>query len=192
MSDILVIGVGALGSHFMQFSRNWDAEFDVVDFDRVEHKNVLSQFHFKRSVRKSKVSSIGECLAEFGIFRMIPRSVRFCKQNAGRFVTDKDHVVDCVDNLETRSLIVEACDHFNIPCLHGGLSGDGQFGVVLWDKDFTLSPAQEETQRATCENEDRIAFYAVVAARMVLCARNFLDTGKKASAYIRPLGETWI
>ena len=44
---VIVVGVGALGSHVVQLLRNADATIRVIDFDKVEQKNVASQFHGK-------------------------------------------------------------------------------------------------------------------------------------------------
>ena len=42
---IVVVGVGALGSHLLLAARNVPAEWKIVDFDSVEMKNIQSQFH---------------------------------------------------------------------------------------------------------------------------------------------------
>lgn len=55
MSNLItVVGCGALGSHYIQSSRNFDVDFRVIDFDKVEQKNVMSQFHARNSVGKNK------------------------------------------------------------------------------------------------------------------------------------------
>ena len=58
MKRLVVVGVGALGSHVVLLGRNWPVRFVVVDFDRVEQKNVLSQFHSRKAVGKSKAQSV--------------------------------------------------------------------------------------------------------------------------------------
>ena len=55
---IVITGVGALGSHLVQFIRNEKTAIRVVDFDRVEQKNVLSQFYGRPGVGKNKVLAL--------------------------------------------------------------------------------------------------------------------------------------
>ncbi len=62
MKKVTIVGVGALGSHLLQFTRNLDATFKVIDFDKVEQKNVMSQFHSKPNVGKGKVSSLAQTM----------------------------------------------------------------------------------------------------------------------------------
>jgi tRNA A37 threonylcarbamoyladenosine dehydratase len=54
---VIIVGVGALGSHLAQFLRN-EANLFLIDFDRVEAKNMLSQFHGKPGGGKLKVESL--------------------------------------------------------------------------------------------------------------------------------------
>ena len=60
MPRITIIGIGALGSHVVQFLRNSKAEIKVIDFDHIEFKNIASQFHGKSNIGKSKANSLKE------------------------------------------------------------------------------------------------------------------------------------
>ena len=63
MSKIVtIVGVGALGSHLVQFLRSEDVTINVIDFDRVEQKNTQSQFHSKPSVGKMKASALKQSM----------------------------------------------------------------------------------------------------------------------------------
>ena len=62
---IVIVGVGALGSHLVQFMRNEKIEIKIIDFDRVEQKNVMSQFHGKPGVGKSKVDALKQAMDFF-------------------------------------------------------------------------------------------------------------------------------
>src|SRR5215207_8564154 len=44
---IAVCGIGALGSTAVQYLRNVDAELRLIDFDRVESKNLAAQWFVK-------------------------------------------------------------------------------------------------------------------------------------------------
>jgi tRNA A37 threonylcarbamoyladenosine dehydratase len=58
MMTITIVGVGALGSHVVQFLRNLDVTLRLVDFDRVEAKNVMSQFYGQPNVGKNKAVAL--------------------------------------------------------------------------------------------------------------------------------------
>jgi tRNA A37 threonylcarbamoyladenosine dehydratase len=61
-SLVCIIGAGALGSHLVQFLRNEKAAIKIIDFDVVEQKNVLSQFHGKPGVGKKKVAALQQTM----------------------------------------------------------------------------------------------------------------------------------
>ena len=55
---ILVCGGGALGSHLLLLGRDLDASWSVVDFDRVEMKNLASQWFVKQMIGKNKAAAL--------------------------------------------------------------------------------------------------------------------------------------
>ena len=48
MKTVVIVGVGALGSHVALLGRNWGVQLKLVDFDRIEQKNTQAQFHSPR------------------------------------------------------------------------------------------------------------------------------------------------
>ena len=58
MKKIVIVGVGALGSHLVLLGRNWSARFVVIDDDRVEQKNTQSQFHSRMGVGRNKAQAM--------------------------------------------------------------------------------------------------------------------------------------
>src|SRR5262245_66462519 len=95
---IIVVGVGALGSHVVQLIRNVGATIRVVDFDRVEQKNVASQFHAKQSVGKSKVVGLQQTMQFlFGLkIEVVPH--KLVAENSNELLGKADLVIDCLDN----------------------------------------------------------------------------------------------
>jgi molybdopterin/thiamine biosynthesis adenylyltransferase len=189
MKTILVVGVGALGSHVVQLIRNAGATIRVVDFDRVEQKNVASQFHAKQSVGKSKVVGLQQTMQFlFGLkIEVVPH--KLVAENATELLGKADLVVDCLDNGAARRLVQTFVRANSIACLHGALAADGTFGRVVWDEDFTIDDEPSEGA-ATCDDGDHLPFIATTAALLAQSAAAFLKTGDKFGYQIHPGGAT--
>ena len=183
MSKIVIIGAGALGSHLVLLARNWPETLRVVDFDRVETKNIRSQFHTQMGQGRNKVQALQQAMQ--GMFRLkldvVPH--RLTEDNREQIIPvgDTRLVIDCTDNIEARTLIQQYCLEEGVPCLHGCLSADGTYAQAVWTEDFDPDPEGEPGQ-ATCEDGDHVAFYAIAGARLAILGRKFLDTGKKDMA----------
>ncbi len=186
----MVVGVGALGSHFVQFIRNIQGTVQIIDFDRVESKNVSAQFHSKPNVGKSKVVSLGRTM-DF----LFGRSVQGIPNKLGPDNVEvllgprgpgPSLVVDCLDNAEGRKLIQSHCLTHSIPCLHGALAADGAFGRVEWTERFMIDTGIPGA--ATCENGEHLPFIALTSAYLARAAQIFLDSGKRVGFSISPAG----
>ena len=187
MNKIVIIGAGALGSHLALLARNWEAPLCVVDFDRVEQKNTLAQFHSRMGLRQNKAQALQKALA--GLFGVRLEAVphRLTDDNAATLLDGAALVLDCTDNAEARRVIQHQVQAAGTPCLHGALSADGMFGRVVWDEDFT--PDEEgEPGQATCEDGQQLPMFALVAAQLAVAAQRFLDSGQQQSFQISPSG----
>jgi len=184
--NIVVVGAGALGSHLLLLSRNFPAKFTVIDFDRVERKNTLSQFHSKMGVGRNKAQAMQQALQ--GLFGVRLQAVphKLTADNAERLLTGADLIVDCVDNAAARELIQGFAKANGVPCLHGALAADGGYARVMWTEAFSIDGGGEG--EATCEDGQHLPFIAVAAARMAHTIQHFLSTGSKASAHVHPAG----
>jgi predicted ThiF/HesA family dinucleotide-utilizing enzyme len=184
--QVAIVGVGALGSHAGLFLRN-EAGFRVIDFDRVEQKNVLSQFHGRQAVGKNKALGFSH-LMDF-LFQVKPRIIphRLTEDNARQLLGGADLVLDCLDNGRSRELVQGFVRKAGIPCLHGALSADGSFGRVVWDEAFEIDYEDEEGA-ATCEDGANLPFIGTVSAFMAKAAQEFLKTGRKTGYYVHPGG----
>ena len=184
---ITFAGVGALGSTCLQFLRNEEAKFRVIDFDRVEQKNVLSQFHGKASVGKNKTQSMGQTMKFLFDLRIecLPRKIQ--DNNVKALLKGSDLVIDCLDNLEARTLIQDYVRDNDIPCVHGALAADGAFGRVIWDEQFVIDPEAGEGG-ATCEDGEHLAFIGIVSTYLARSVHEFLNNEKKFGYQINPTG----
>lgn len=186
MKRIVIVGVGALGSHLVLLGRSWGAELVAIDFDRVERKNVESQFHTRMGVGRNKAQALQQAMQGLFGLRIDAIPHRLVGDNAAVLLEGADVVVDCVDHAETRRLIQRVAAERAIPCLHGALAADGRYARVMWDPGFAVDAGGEGV--ATCEDGEHLPFVALVAAHMAASLQRFLATGATDGAHVRPDG----
>lgn len=186
--EIVIIGVGALGSHLVPLLRNIGS-ITVIDFDRIEHKNVLSQFHALGNVGKNKATSLRDTMNFLFKVKIVAIPNKLVKANVLELLEGSKLVVDCVDNGETRRLIQDHVQFNGIPCLHGALAPNGTFGQVIWDDFFTVDD-ETGAGAATCENGEHLPFISTVSSYMALAIQRFMKTGKQNGFQIHPNGVT--
>lgn len=185
---ITLIGAGALGSHVLLFARNLPdpVEWTVVDFDRVERKNVLAQFHSKMVLGRNKAQALQQSLnGLFGV-RITAVPHRLTSDNAEQLLGGSGLVVDCVDNSASRQLIQNTVRALGLPCLHGGVAADGSYARILWDERFTIDGGGEG--QPTCEGGEHLPFLGLVAARMAQVIQRFVADGDRLSCHLNPAG----
>lgn len=187
MSKIItVVGVGALGSHLVQFLRNVDGELRVIDFDRIDSKNVMSQFHGKPNLGKGKADSLKQTVNYlFGVkIHSIPH--KLTSVNDDQLMGKSDLIIDCLDNGEARRIVQGFARRSHTPCLHGALAANGEFGRVVWDENFVIDEAG--VGAATCEDGQHLPFIALTSAFLAQAAKMFLTAGKKMGFEVSPAG----
>ncbi len=59
---VTIVGVGALGSHAALLLRN-EADLKLIDFDKVDAKNTLAQFHARQSIGRNKAEHGGDIVS---------------------------------------------------------------------------------------------------------------------------------
>ncbi len=186
---VVLVGAGALGSHLALLVRN-HVDLKVVDDDRVEAKNAMSQLHPLGSVGKNKALALQQTLKFLYGLRVEAVPHRLVDHNAAELLQDADLVVDCVDNGETRRIIQIICTRGQlgerIPCLHGALAAGGQFGQVCWTEKFV--PDDAPAGAATCEDGEHLPFIATVSSLLALCVQGFVRRGEQRSFLVFPGG----
>ena len=185
MKTVTIIGVGALGSHLVQFLRNEDVEIKVIDFDRVEQKNVQSQFHSKPNIGKLKVDSLKQAMHFLYGRRLYTVSNKITTDNVS--IVRGDLVIDCMDNGEGRRILQGHVREKGIPCLHGALAPGGTFGRVIWDESFVIDD-EAGVGGATCEDGEFLPFIGITSSYLARAAQIFLADGKKVGFSISPVG----
>ena len=170
---IAICGVGALGSTAVLFCRNIDATLRLIDFDRVESKNLLAQWFVKQSVGKNKAEALRLQLSNFHGIKVEAFGVRVVDNNVAELLGPCDLVVDCFDNHDSRTLLSTYARDNDKPLVHAALSGDGTFGLVRWDARFEADREDEEGQ-ATCEGGEHLPLIGVLGATVARTIQDFV------------------
>jgi hypothetical protein len=175
---IAICGVGALGSTCVQYLRNVGAELRLVDFDRVESKNLAAQWFVKQSLGKNKAEAARLQLANFYGAKAEAIGVRLAANNATQLLARATLAVDCFDNADSRLLLSEAARGASVPLVHAALAADGTFGLVRWDERF-VADREDEPGQATCEGGEHLPMIGVVGAVLARTIQDFVKSGAR-------------
>jgi hypothetical protein len=188
---IVFCGVGALGSSAVVACRNLDATLVLVDFDRVESKNTLSQAFVKPSVGKNKADALKLQLANFWGVKAEAFGVRVTEENVATLCGSADLVVDAFDNAKSRCLLSVWARSAAKPLVHAAVSADGTFGMVRWDETFVPDEEGAEGQ-ATCEGGEHLPMIAVIGSTLARTIQDFVSKGDKRDAMVSLSGVSVI
>jgi adenylyltransferase/sulfurtransferase len=123
-SHVLVAGVGGLGSPVaIYLATAGIGRLTIIDYDSVDVTNLNRQIlHWEEDVSHSKVESAEQKLTRINSTIAIDaRNIKITVDNIADLLQGVDVVMDCMDNMETRFLINEACVKKGIPMIHGGV-----------------------------------------------------------------------
>ena len=191
MKNITVVGAGALGSHLLLCLRNEDAALKVVDFDRVEQRNTLSQFHGRPHVGKLKTESLKQTMQFLFGAKVMTIPHRLTADNVEALLAGADLVVDTLDNGASRRIVQAHVRAKGVPCVHGALAADGAFGRVCWDETFVIDD-EAGAGAATCHNGEHLPFVVTVAAYLAVAVKQWLANGKKVGFQVLPVGAMMV
>lgn len=183
MLRIVICGVGALGSTCVQYLRNVGAELRLVDFDRVESKNLLAQAFVKPSVGKNKAEAMKLQMQNFWGVKIESFGVRVGPENAEALLAKADLVVDCFDNQKSREVLSTFARARGVALVHAAISGDGTFGIVRWDERFTPD-AEDHAGQATCEGGEHLPLIGLVAASLARTVQDWAKRGDRRDSMI--------
>lgn len=186
---ITIIGVGALGSHLVAALRNEGVELTIIDHDRVEIGNVASQFHLKSNVGKKKAESLRRAMQFcYGTSPpIIERVHMLVEDNADMLLHGAELLVDCLDNGKARRIVQAYARAHGVPCIHGGLAADGEFGRVVWDEHFIIDD-EPAAAAPTCEDGAFLPFIQLTSAALALAVQAFVRRGQRIGFSISPGG----
>jgi hypothetical protein len=189
MKRIVFCGVGALGSNAVVLCRNLEAALVLIDFDRVESKNCLSQAFVKPSVGKNKADALKLQLSNFWGVKAESFGVRIEETNVATLCGTADLLVDAFDNARSRRILSSFARSAEKPLVHAAVSADGTFGLVRWDERFV---ADEETSpgAATCEGGEHLPLIALVSSTLARAIQDFVQKGTKRDSMVALSGVT--
>lgn len=180
---ILFCGVGALGSTAATLCRTLPAKLSVVDVDRVESKNLLSQAYTRQAVGKNKAEALKLQLRTFYGVDATAYPVRLSAGNVATVAAGADLLVDCFDNAASRLVVRDFSASAGVPSVHAGLAADGTFGLVRWGERFVPDDTDEPGQ-ATCVDGEHLPFIGLVAARLATVVAQFVRTGAREDSLV--------
>ena len=182
---ILFCGGGALGSHALFLARDVQHDLAVIDFDRVETKNLASQWFVKQMIGKNKATALKMQLLNFYDVKLQDYTVKLTTLNVEAILGEAGLVIECFDNAESRRVVQNYVRTKKKPCIHGGLAANGEFGVVRWDENFTIDEEGVPGQ-ATCEGRGFLPIILCVSSSLVASIQFFLADSRQVNWNVSP------
>lgn len=131
----LVVGIGGVGTWAVEaLARSGVGQLTVVDMDDVCVTNVNRQIHaLDETIGKSKVSAIAERARQINpVINCAEIAEFFTAANADRLLDSKpDHVIDAIDNVANKCLLIVKCREREIPVITCGGAGGLRSGVEV-------------------------------------------------------------
>lgn len=151
MYNLIVVGAGSLGEDFCieaarrSYAQQTPLKITVIDFDKIEERNLASQGFLPSEVGQYKAESIVNRLAQFPLIDAVAITEKLTEENWETLLQANSYttLVDVVDNYPTRELMWKMGHSLGVPVLHAGMAVDGN-GQVSWNyknmDTFPLSP----------------------------------------------------
>jgi hypothetical protein len=102
--------------------------------------------------------------------------VRLEPTNIGTVAAGADLLVDCLDNIAGRQVVLGYARESGTASVHAGVSADGGVGLIRWRDRFTPDPEPAPGQ-ATCQNGEHLAFLGLVGATLATVIADHVRTG---------------
>lgn len=179
VSNILVLGLGALGSNLVPLLvRNGFSKITGLDFDRIDRHNPANQYFTLTDVGRKKTAVLrNKVHRELGSqIIVIDRRVETVNVNIFKSF---DLIIDTFDNWEARQYIQSVCRELTISdkLLHLGMSDQG-YSEIKWDNCYKI-PEVEIDQEDICEYPlaCNLVYNTVALSAEIIC--QFIDSGKQ-------------
>jgi predicted ThiF/HesA family dinucleotide-utilizing enzyme len=136
---VTICGAGALGANLAEtLARMGLRRLRVIDRDRIAAHNLSTQPWTQQDVGAPKARALANALYRAVGTRVEPRHVELDTTNAATLLEHSRVVVDAFDNVPARRAVSEEAAALELPCLHVGLGGAGDYGCGLWDDRYQL------------------------------------------------------
>lgn len=182
-AKVCICGAGAIGSNLINnLLRQGVTNITVIDMDRVEAKNAVTQIYTLRDVGQKKTAALKSLMhqATRKVIGAVDKELR--QNNATKLLKGHDLVIDAFDNWKSRILVKNVCIKLQIPCVHAGMSDNG-FSEIKWNEVYFI-PKVEVKQDDICDYPLAANLVHLTVAVLSEVVIQFITTGKKLNREI--------
>ena len=132
-STVAIVGLGGLGGWASEFcARLGIGKLILIDQDFVEVSNLNRQiFATEALLGVDKAHAALKRLNEINSqINYVTHAIRLDEKNATDLLQSADIVIDALDSISSRKVLVKTCQSLNIPCVHGSIGS--WYGQVLF------------------------------------------------------------
>ncbi|MFW6001302.1 MAG: HesA/MoeB/ThiF family protein [Halanaerobium sp.] len=122
--NVMIAGAGGLGTNqAIQLQRIGINKIYLYDYDKVEVSNLNRQLCYGREdIGRYKVEASVEFLRSFSLdTEIIPKQEKITEET--ELPVDLDIIFDALDNFETRFILEDLAEKYNLPLIHAGVEG---------------------------------------------------------------------
>ncbi len=175
---ITICGAGALGGNLAEnLARQGFKNLRLIDYDKVEERNLATQPYYKEDIGHLKIKVLAERLYRSSGAAVEVHRVKLDGSNATVLLRSSSLVIDCFDNPSSREIVKNTCGLLKIPCLHMGLA-EG-YAEIVWSERYIIP---KQTGRNPCDNpeaRDTILIAVATASRGAIFP--FFETDERNS-----------
>ena len=141
---VTICGAGALGANIAEsLARAGFKQFIIIDFDRVEERNLSTQPYQRGDIGALKAKMMVNMLYRAVGAKVQAQNQRLTDENVHKLLGGSTLVVDTFDNSVGRRAVKDWCAETETPCLHAGLAAD--FAEVIWNDRYRVpSPTHDD------------------------------------------------
>ena len=173
-ASVTVCGAGALGANLVEtLARSGVGQLTVIDFDRVELRNLSTQPYHRADIGALKAKMLANTVYRAVGTPVTPVTQRLTAENAQKLLRDPDLVIDAFDNSVARQAVKMACAAQELPCVHAGLGGD--YAKVVWEPGYRVPSAVNDDVCDYPLARNLVMLTVAIAAESAI---RFLTTGQ--------------
>ena len=143
-APVTICGAGALGANIAEsLARAGFKHFTIIDFDRVEERNLSTQPYQRGDIGAFKAKMMANMLYRAVGATVQAQSQRLTDANVHKLLGGSTLVVDTFDNSVGRGVVKNWCAETGTPCLHAGLAAD--YAEIIWNDRYRVpSPTNDD------------------------------------------------
>lgn len=130
--ELTICGAGALGANITEnLARSGFNKIKVIDFDRIEERNLSTQPYYRSDVGAFKAKILANNLYRAIGTKIEIQTKKLTATNAAQLLKNTNLVIDTFDNSFSRKIVKDYCLNSNLPCFHAGLTAD--YAEIIWN-----------------------------------------------------------